>query len=160
MGKYSGNDTDGSVTKRGKSPHVYTVYDDGDIVFAIQEVKPFGKNSTGINWQQVHDHVPYIKSDWKSKKNRFMNEIKWFTTNANKSKRGSGVVETYDLKDKLLTEILPLMREAELDKTLSASDRNKRAGDKAAGEEIRMAAMSSMASKFSQHKSISNDPDE
>ncbi|CAG7817381.1 unnamed protein product [Allacma fusca] len=72
----------------------------------------------------------------------------------------SGVVETYDLKDKLLTEILPLMKEAEVDKTLSTSDRNMRARDKAAGEEIRMAAMSSMVSKVSQQKSISNNPDE
>ncbi|CAG7710445.1 unnamed protein product [Allacma fusca] len=156
MGKeneYSGN---GSATKRRKSPHVYTVDDDVDILFAIQEVKSFGKKCTEISWKQVH----HFKSDWNSKKNRFMNEIKWFTTNENKSKRGSGIVETYDLKDKLLTEILPLMKEAEVDKSLSTSDRNNRARDKAAGEEIRMAAVSSMASKVSQQKSISNDPDE
>ncbi|CAG7826126.1 unnamed protein product [Allacma fusca] len=67
--------------------------------------------------------------------------LDWFTTHDNECNRGSGIVEHYDRKEQLLNEIIPLMKEAELAKLMSASERTKRFKDKTAGEEIRKAAL-------------------
>ncbi|CAG7830439.1 unnamed protein product [Allacma fusca] len=77
-----------------------------------------------------------------------------------RSKNAAGNSESnYDLKDKLLKEILPLMKAAKVDKTLSTSDRNKRARDKAATGNTKGCNVIHGFKGFSTIQ-LSNDPDE
>ncbi|CAG7728962.1 unnamed protein product, partial [Allacma fusca] len=38
--------------------------DDLDILYAVLDVKPFGKSSTESAWKEIHEKLPHIKTDW------------------------------------------------------------------------------------------------